>query len=84
MWIQEAINDLFELGFNNDKLPLLFLENENATIAIKTSSGMTQREDISNIIMQGTVWAGLMCTATMNKLAKLAYEDPKLTYKYGG
>ena len=34
LWMQECINDIYETGFNNDKLPLLFLENQNAQIAI--------------------------------------------------
>ena len=44
-------------------------------IAIKTSSGMTQGFYIGKKVMQGTVWAGLMCTCTMDKLGKLAYND---------
>ena len=34
--------------------------------------------------MQGTVWAGLMCTNTMDKLGKEVYADPSLAYKYRG
>ena len=32
--------------------------------------------------MQGTVWAGLICTSSMDKLAQQAYSDPTLLYKY--
>ena len=32
--------------------------------------------------MQGTVWAGLMCTCSMDKLCKAAYKDERLLYKY--
>ena len=70
MWADEAVNDVFELGFQNDKLPLLFLENQNANIAVKNSRGITHRINISDTIMQGTVWAGLFCTSTMDKLGK--------------
>ena len=34
--LEECINDLYEAGLNNDKLPLLFLENQNAKVAAKT------------------------------------------------
>ena len=67
MWTEEAINDIYELGINDDKLPLLYLENQSASVAIKTPTGITER----NIIMQGTTFAGLLCTATMDKLGKL-------------
>ena len=45
---------------------------------------MTRRVTIPNIIMQGTVWGSLKCTAKMDKLAKLAYNDESLLYKYRG
>ena len=63
LWAKECINDVYENGFQNDKLPLLVRENENAQVAIKTSKGLTRRIDISNVIMQGTVWAAFSAQA---------------------
>ena len=82
LWLHESINDLYEEGRKNDKLNLLFLANKDARIVIKTSSGNTEQFSISNTIMQGTVWAGLMCTATMDKLCKRFYKEDNLLYKY--
>ena len=84
LWLHEVINDLFSAGFQNDKLSLLFLENSSAQIAIKTSSGISRRITIRNLIMQGTVWANLCCTVLMDKLGKMMYENPDLLYKYKG
>jgi hypothetical protein len=84
LWAQECFNDLYDHGFKNDKLNLLYQENINAQFAIKTKSGITRRESISEIIMQGTVWGSLMCTGTMDKLGKLAYSLPEILYKYKG
>jgi hypothetical protein len=39
---------------------------------------------ISEKVMQGRVWGGLMCTTTMDKLCSLAYKDPNLLYSYKG
>ena len=83
-WVEEYINDIFEAGLKNDKLGLLFLENQNANIAIKTEGGKSVRKSIRNIIMQGTVWGSLLCTSTMDRLGQLMYSDPKLIYKYKG
>ena len=47
---------IYDTGFDNDKLPLLFLENKNANIAVKTSTGKSNRETIHNVVMQGTIW----------------------------
>ena len=84
LWMQECINDLADTGFLNDKLSLLFLENQNAQIAIKTSNGISRRELINNVVMQGTVWGSLCCTATMDKLGQLHYMNENLLYKYKG
>ena len=78
MWVEECINDVFEAGLVNDKLMLLYLENQNASIAVKTQEGQSDRISISNIIMQGTVWGSLLCTTTMDKLGKLVYNNKDL------
>ena len=82
LWVQECINTLYENGLNNDKLVLLYEESKTAYIAIKTLSGITDREVINNIIMQGTVFGSLICTSVIDKLAKLFYWDENLFWKY--
>ena len=84
MWAQEALNDVYDLGFQNDKLPLINLTNKSASIAVKSSTGLSSRSTIENTIMQGTVWAGMLCTSTMDKLGKLVYNNPHISYKYKG
>ena len=84
LWVEECVNDLYESGFQSDKLPLLFQENQNAMIAVKTATGLSRRKLIQNIIMQGTVMSSLCCTATMEKLGQLVYKNAELTYKYKG
>ena len=82
LWMSECMNDLYEAGLTNDKLCLLYYSNLNAQVAIKTSTGVSERFNIQRKVMQETVWAGLMCTCTMDKLGKLAYSDKSLLYKY--
>ena len=38
LWLQECINDLYDSGLKNDKLPLLFLENQNARVAVNLAN----------------------------------------------
>jgi len=84
LWAQECINDMYDAGCRDDKLVLMHLQNQNAQIAVKTSSGVTSRETIHNVIMQGTVTGGLCCTTTTDKLAKHVYDHKNLLYKYKG
>jgi hypothetical protein len=84
LWLAECVNDLFEAGLTNDKLCILYYQNLSASIAVKTPHGTTERFNIQNIVMQGTVWAGLMCTCSMDKLGKQAYGDRNILYQYKG
>ena len=84
LWVEECINDLYESGLRNDKLSLLYLENQNAQIAVKTASGTSKRVNIKNVVMQGTVWGSLFCTASMDKLGQLVYKNDDLVYNYKG
>ena len=78
LWLEEVINSLYEAGLQNDKLPLLFLENRNAQVAVKTQGGLSQRVNIPKIIMQGSVWGSLCCVVLMDKLGKLVYKNLNL------
>ena len=84
LWMEECINDIYEAGLNNDKLPLLFLGNQNAQVVVKTPNGLSPRVNIQDIVMQGSVWGSLFCTTTMDKLGQLAYENSELLYMYKG
>jgi hypothetical protein len=84
LWASECYNDVFDNGFKNDKLALLYNINKNAQVAIKTSTGTTQRMSIKDTIMQGTVWGSLLCTSTIDKLGKLCYKTPQNLYEYKG
>ena len=84
LWLQESINDLYTAGLKNDNLNLIYLTNESAQVAVKNSQGISERFAIHNKAMQGTVWAGLMCTVTMDKLGKVKYETENMCYKYKG
>ena len=84
LWLHEVINSLYEAGLQNDKLPLLFLENRNAQVAIKTNGRTSMRINIKDIIMQGSVTGSLCCVVLTDKLGKLVYNNPQLLYYYKG
>ena len=84
LWNQECLNDLWDAGCQDDNSNVLAQGNKSAKVAIKTTEGTTRRVTINNIIMQGTVNAGLFCTGSMDKLAKLVYQDKTLVYLYKG
>ena len=82
LWLHEVINSLYEAGLRNDKLPLLFLENENAQVAVKSNGELSTRKSIKQIIMQGSVWGSICCVVLMDKLGKIAYNNPEMLFYY--
>ena len=82
LWLHEVINCLYEAGLQNDKLPLLFLENVNAQVAVKSNGEISKRVNIKEIIMQGSVWGSICCVVLMDKLGKLAYKNPEMLFYY--
>ena len=67
----------------NENLYLLYKENQNNNLAVKTSYGISTRFMVEDIIMQGTVFAPLQATTSMSQLGSSAYKSgkPLLTYK---
>ena len=63
---------------------LLYKGTQNASIAVKTPFGLSEQENIQNLIMQVGVFESIMCTTSIDNLAKEVYSRPELLYKYKG
>ena len=61
------------VGFKNDKVPLFFFDDRNAQVAVKTQGGLSNRVNITNIIIQGSVWESLFFVVPIDKSGKLVY-----------
>ena len=83
LWLQETMNDIYEGGLDNDKFVLLYEENKKNLVAIRTAYGLTDRFELDEIVMQGTVFGPLKCTTQMDKLGGICYGrgNPLLMYK---
>ena len=77
LWIQEAMNDLYETGLNNDKFEVIYKENSEIKVCVKTPYGKTSIFTLKDVLLQGTVFPGLNCSLQMDKLGKKAYENGK-------
>ena len=64
-------------------LNLLYIENQNAQIAVKVNSNkLSRRINVTNVEMQGSVWSSLKCTTLMDKLNQMVMKDESLQYFY--
>ena len=82
LWLQATINAMFEAGLTCDTLNLLYIENENAQIAIKVNGNLSKRVNIKDVVMQGSVWGGLKCPTTMDKLNNVLLQEEQFKYFY--
>ena len=69
-----AIN-LYNAGVQDDKFVIINESNRSNNVAVKTPWGKTRRETISNIEMQGTLLAGLKCSASIDTIGKEALDN---------
>ena len=55
MWLEEVINDLYESGLSNPNLAVIYEANKVNKVAVMTPNGLTRREEVNRIVMQGEV-----------------------------
>ena len=51
--LKEAISDIFNVGVKDDNLVLLYKANSEIFMAIKTQNGLTERQVLREIVLQG-------------------------------
>ena len=51
--LQKALRDIYDYGVNYDNLALLPNANEEVEFAVKTSTGLTDRQTAKDIVLQG-------------------------------
>ena len=58
--LQEAIIDIYNAGVDDDNLILLQKANAEIKMAVKTPNGLTERQTIRNIVLQGDTWVSIL------------------------
>ena len=61
MWYEETLNDLWDVKIQNDKFALISKLDENCKIVVKTPCGVTDRFELSRIVLQGSVFGPIKC-----------------------
>ena len=82
MWLEETLNDLYEAGVTDDSLALLYEANKGVNMAIKTPAGLTVRQRIEKIILQGDVFVPIECSVSVDTFGKECLADDKHLYLY--
>ena len=82
LWLEECMNDLFEAGIDDDNLALIYEANKSINVAIKTPNGLTAREHLEKIVLQGDVFGPIECSVLVDTFGKECIEEEKNLYMY--
>ena len=82
MWLEECINDLYESGVDNPNLALIYEANKMNKVAVMTPNGLSRRENIEKIVMQGEVLGPIECSVTVDTFGKECLNEQKYLYSY--
>jgi hypothetical protein len=71
---EQAISDIFDAGVDDDTLVLLHKANEEVHMAVKTTNGLTERQVIKDIVLQGDTWGSLLASVQVDSIGKECQE----------
>ena len=77
----QAISDIYDAGLNDDNLVLLNEANKNINMAVKTSNGLTERQNLKDLVLQGDTWGSLLASVLVDSIGKECQERG-YGYKY--
>ena len=81
-WHAETMNDMWDVGLRDDKFAVVSELNRKCNIAIRTPVGLTERFEMNDIEMQGTVMGPIKCSVQLDTLGRDCYERQKGLYLY--
>ena len=87
LWLEDCLNDLYDTlskENRNDKLALLFESNAVNQVAVKTAVGLTKRVSIPRVVQQGGTWGSMLCSNSIDTLAKKCSDRGEHYYLYKG
>ena len=70
MDLEEALNDIFDVGITDDNLALLHKANEKVHMSVKTPGGLSERQIITNTVLQGDTWGSILASTQVDAIAK--------------
>jgi hypothetical protein len=68
--LEQALSDLYDVGVDDDTLALLHKANRDVYMAVKTPSGLTERQTVSNSVLQGDTWGSILASVQVDSIGK--------------
>ena len=68
--LQEAISDIYDAGIQDEQLALIYKANQEISMAVKTPTGLTERQTVSDIVLQGDTFGSLLASVQVDMIGK--------------
>ena len=72
--LQQAISDIYDAGVDDDNLVLLNKANQEVHMAVKSATGLTDRQVLKDIVLQGDTWGSLLASVQVDSIGKECQE----------
>ena len=68
--LKQTLNDLWDVGIQNDHLALLYELNKEISIAVKSPCGSSERKTVTEIVAQGGIFGGIKCSNVIDTVGR--------------
>ena len=68
--LKEALCDIYDAGVQDDNLTILYEANKDVRMAIKTANGLTERQSIENVVLQGDTFSSILASVQVDNICK--------------
>ena len=79
--LKEALSDIFDVVLNGDNLSLLYEAIKDVHMAVKTTNGMTERQSIKKVVLQGDILRSILASVQVENICK-SVESSGFGYKH--
>ena len=70
MDLKQAISDIYEAGLTDTNLALLYRANAEIYMAVNTPGGLSERQTITNSVLQGDTWGSLLASVQVDSIGQ--------------
>ena len=68
--LKQAISDIYEAGLQDNNLSLVYQANKEIFMAVNTAGGLTERQTITDCILQGDTWGSLLASVQVDSIGQ--------------
>ena len=81
-WYHETMNDMWDVGVQDDCFALMAKLNETVDVTVKTAVGDSDKFTLNKIEQQGTCNGPIKCSVQIDSIGRHFYRDKNKMYLY--